>query len=146
MCLLHARTLELHLFGEELPQYAILSHCWGQEEVSFQEIDLFRIKTPLNLRKPAGLRKIELCWQCALRDGLLYIWIDTRCIIDKTSLAELSEAINSMFTWQQRARVGYAYLEDVPAGFDTLPDLGDGHTISDKEEMGLSTSAVATSP
>lgn len=35
------------------------------------------------------------------------------CCIDKTSTAELSESINSMFRWYQKAKVCYAYLEDV---------------------------------
>jgi len=39
-------------------------------------------------------------------------WIDT-CCIDKTSSAELSEAINSMFSWYQKSQVCYAYLSDV---------------------------------
>ena len=41
-------------------------------------------------------------------------WIDT-CCIDKSSSAELSEAINSMFRWYEKAGVCYAYLSDVPA-------------------------------
>lgn len=41
-----------------------------------------------------------------------YIWIDTLCI-DKSSSAELSEAINSMFKWYARSGVCYAYLFDV---------------------------------
>lgn len=41
-------------------------------------------------------------------------WIDT-CCIDKSSSAELSEAINSMFGWYERAEVCYAYLSDVPS-------------------------------
>lgn len=35
------------------------------------------------------------------------------CCIDKTSTAELSEAINSMFRWYRNAAVCYAYLADV---------------------------------
>lgn len=41
-------------------------------------------------------------------------WIDT-CCIDKTSSAELSEAINSMFAWYRNAQVCYAYLSDTSA-------------------------------
>jgi hypothetical protein len=37
--------------------------------------------------------------------------IDTS--IDKSSSAELSEAINSMFSWYQKSKVCYAYLNDV---------------------------------
>ena len=35
------------------------------------------------------------------------------CCIDKSSSAELSEAINSMFAWYRNARVCYVYLEHV---------------------------------
>jgi hypothetical protein len=35
------------------------------------------------------------------------------CCIDKSSSAELSEAINSMYRWYQDAAIAYAYLEDV---------------------------------
>ena len=38
-----------------------------------------------------------------------------RCCIDKTSSAELSEAINSMYLWYQEAALCYAYLPDVPS-------------------------------
>jgi Tetratricopeptide repeat len=37
-----------------------------------------------------------------------------RSSIDKTSSAELSEAVNSMFRWYQNADICYAYLSDVP--------------------------------
>jgi hypothetical protein len=48
----------------------------------------------------------------AASDGLQYIWVDT-CCIDKSSSAELSEAINSMFRWYQNAARCYVYLTDV---------------------------------
>lgn len=41
-----------------------------------------------------------------------------RCCIDKSSSAELSEAINSMFRYYERAAVCYAYLADVSATRD----------------------------
>lgn len=40
------------------------------------------------------------------------------CCIDKTSSAELSEAINSMYRWYQKAEVCYAFLSDVPSSED----------------------------
>jgi hypothetical protein len=40
--------------------------------------------------------KIRFCEEQARRDGLHYFWVDT-CCIDKSSSAELAEAINSMF-------------------------------------------------
>ncbi|KAB5526429.1 hypothetical protein GE09DRAFT_472515 [Coniochaeta sp. 2T2.1] len=39
----------------------------------------------------------------------------TRACIDKTSSAELSEAINSMFRWYKKAKICIAYLADVSA-------------------------------
>ena len=39
MRLLDTATVELHEFhGEAIPDYAILSHTWGQDEVSFQDL------------------------------------------------------------------------------------------------------------
>ncbi|KAM5546026.1 hypothetical protein V8D89_000152 [Ganoderma adspersum] len=50
-------------------------------------------------------------------NGYQYIWIDS-CCIDKTSSAELSEAINSMYAWYARAEICYAFLADVPPAED----------------------------
>ncbi len=63
----------------------------------------------------AGLAKIRRACAQALEDKLEYLWVDTNCI-DKTSSAELSEAINSMFAWYRDAEVCYVYLVDVPDG------------------------------
>lgn len=58
-----------------------------------------------------------------MQTGLLLRYVLTkrnvRCCIDKTSSAELSEAINSMFRWYQNAAVCYAFLSDVPCDVDT---------------------------
>jgi hypothetical protein len=43
--------------------------------------------------------------------------VNTVCI-DKSSSAELSESINSMFQWYQIAKVCYAYLPDVSVAID----------------------------
>ena len=40
-------------------------------------------------------------------------WVNT-CCIDKSSSAELSEAINSMFRWYRESTRCYVYLSDVP--------------------------------
>lgn len=53
-----------------------------------------------------------------------WIWIDTACI-DKTSSAELTEAINSMFCWYKQAHHCIAYLADVrplSTGMDAVMD------------------------
>ena len=110
MRLLNVHTMKLHTFyNEKIPPYAILSHTWlaDDEEVSFSQI-----QTPEACRHMLGFRKIEfLCGQ-AKEDGYEWAWMDT-CGIDKTSSAELSEAINSMFAWYREAQVCYVYLADV---------------------------------
>lgn len=53
---------------------------------------------------------VRTCNQ-AKKDGLQYAWIDT-CCIDKSSSAELQEAINSMFLWYAESSQCYALLED----------------------------------
>jgi hypothetical protein len=109
MRLLNTSTITLEEFSSDsVPKYAILSHVWGPGEVSFQDM-----KNGM-ARNLAGYLKIQgCCWQ-AFRDGWQYAWIDT-CCIDKSSSAELSEAINSMFRWYENATVCYAYLPDVIA-------------------------------
>ncbi|EPE34206.1 hypothetical protein GLAREA_07219 [Glarea lozoyensis ATCC 20868] len=47
------------------------------------------------------------------KDNIDWVWIDT-CCIDKTFSTELSEAINSMYTWYENSHVCYVFLEDVP--------------------------------
>lgn len=94
--------------GDSIPKYAILSHTWGREEVTFQDIHRRRATSM------AGYQKVEYACKQARRDGLQKVWIDT-CCIDKSSSTELSEAINSMFRWYQDAAVCYVYLSDVPS-------------------------------
>ncbi|MCJ1314623.1 hypothetical protein MMC25_008305 [Agyrium rufum] len=76
-------------FEDDIPEYAILSHRWGAEEVTFR--DLIDGTGKVN----PGYGKIQFCGEQARRDGLKYFWVDT-CCIDKSSSAELSEAINSI--------------------------------------------------
>jgi hypothetical protein len=99
--------LNLHEFiGRPVPAYAILSHTWGKEEVSFEEVGAGAHKNK------AGWKKIDFCAKQAGVDGLRYIWVDT-CCIDKRNAVELSEAINSMFRWYQKATRCYVYLSDI---------------------------------
>ncbi|KAF2204398.1 HET-domain-containing protein [Delitschia confertaspora ATCC 74209] len=94
--------------GENIPRYAILSHTWGKnnDEVTFKDLMDGRGES-----KP-GYNKIRFCAKQAAKDCLQYIWVDT-CCIDKSSRAELTEAINSMFRWYHGATECYVYLSDV---------------------------------
>jgi hypothetical protein len=113
MRLIHAETLALHeFFGDDIPAYAILSHTWDPEEVTFQ--DWANMETA---SQKAGFAKIRGACSKTLKHGHKWVWVDTNCI-DKSSSAELSEAINSMFAWYARAKVCYAYLSDVVADTD----------------------------
>ncbi|KAL2675580.1 hypothetical protein Neosp_011767 [[Neocosmospora] mangrovei] len=110
MRLINTTTLEIEEFFDiSIPEYAILSHTWGDGEVSLQDW-----ADRKNRRFKPGFQKIM--WACtqAVKDQLDYVWVDTNCI-DKSSSAELSEAINSMFKWYRRSTICYVYLEDVPA-------------------------------
>ncbi|PMD46803.1 HET-domain-containing protein [Hyaloscypha variabilis F] len=110
MYLINAKTLELENFVGTPPEYVILSHTWGDDEVSYSDFQ----DTAKRLDQ-LGFRKIELTCTQAQRDGFNYAWVDT-CCINKSSSAELSEAINSMFKWYRDAQKCYAYIEDLVAG------------------------------
>jgi Heterokaryon incompatibility protein (HET) len=122
MRLLNTETLRLTQFDQEpYPEYAILSHRWGDQEVSFQELEAGLGKEKDGYRKIAAF-----CSQASAR-GFKWGWVDT-CGIDKTSSAELSEAINSMYKWYEQSAVCIVYLPDVtalvnPDGSKTFPDF-----------------------
>lgn len=92
----------------DLPPYAILSHTWGAEEVTYKDI----VNGDCNGKNKDGYKKIRFCARQAALNRLQYFWMDT-CCIDKSSSAELHEAINSMFRWYQNATKCYVYLSDV---------------------------------
>jgi hypothetical protein len=92
--------------GTHIPRYAILSHTWGAdtEEVTYKDL------MEENGSSKVGYNKLAFCARQATQDGLEYFWVDT-CCIDKSSSAELAEAINSMFMWYQNATYGHRYSE-----------------------------------
>ncbi|KAH8177041.1 heterokaryon incompatibility protein (HET) domain-containing protein [Sarocladium implicatum] len=128
MWLINTSTLQLHEFIDPVAagvRYAILSHTWGtpQEEVSFKDFaDLNKA------RNKVGFAKIEKTCEIARSQSLDYAWVDT-CCIDKSSSAELSEAINSMFQWYRTSEICYIFLADL---HDAPFVLKDGHHSSKK--------------
>ncbi|KAK0751285.1 heterokaryon incompatibility protein-domain-containing protein [Schizothecium vesticola] len=122
MWLIHTTSLQLRSFQGKHPPYAILAHRWGDDddEVSFQQ---WRDDHSKISHKP-GYLKIDKACEQARGDKLEYLWADT-CCIDTRSSAELSEAINSMFGLYARAKVCYAYLQDVHGSADMDPDWHD---------------------
>lgn len=131
MRLLSTERVELVLAYEpQIPAYAILSHTWGDDEVTMQQLfpdngssgqkgeeamcwDCAETDPKYaRLAGKKGFRKIVSGARLARRHGFDYVWIDT-CCIDKTSSTELSEAINSMYQWYKDSSICYAYLADV---------------------------------
>jgi len=108
MRLLNTTKYKLEEFGGEIPLYAIISHTWGKNEITFQDIK------GVDVERKVGYEKVRNICSLATAHGFDYVWIDT-CCIDKTSSAELSEAINSIYRWYQESGVCYAYLADVPS-------------------------------
>lgn len=128
MRLLHARESKFQEFFEaNVPPYAILSHTWGpvNTEVSYQDM-LYVVNAARRsqhsddeigeIEARPGFKKIMECRRRAIDDGLQWVWVDT-CCIDKSSSAELTEAINTMHRWYKKSAVCYAYLADLPDGY-----------------------------
>ena len=116
MRLLDTTTFPLKSFDvrDDRPPYAILSHAWGLEgsEVLYEDVrDIAPRVLPEKVKK-TGVAKVVGTCALAKKDGFAHVWIDT-CCIDKSSSAELSEAINTMFEWYSDAAICYAYLADV---------------------------------
>ena len=128
MWLLNTRSYYLHLFSDPSQvTYAILSHVWSKDgEQSFQDVMRIHEEARLLLDLEDGLDtsnywdsvigrlspKIKDFCDFALENGFEWVWVDT-CCIDKTSSAELSEGINSMYAWYAASAVCYAFLHDV---------------------------------
>jgi hypothetical protein len=128
---LDTTSLEFTEF-QDLPDkpYAILSHRWGPEEVTFKE---YR-KMLIWIQDRAGYKKIVDFCQVAKLRGFHYAWIDT-CCIDKRSSAELSEAINSMYQWYAESTECYILLQDyrpdLQGSFEACEWFGRGWTLQE---------------
>jgi hypothetical protein len=117
MWLLSTARAELHYFNDpptDTEPYAIFSHVWQSAEDTHRDLQDLRGVCSVSGRNPRDhvSEKVKNCCLTAEADGFKWVWIDT-CCIDKSSSAELSEAINSMYAWYARAAVCYAYLQDV---------------------------------
>ncbi|KAL1945174.1 hypothetical protein VTO73DRAFT_2794 [Trametes versicolor] len=124
MWLLRVEDATLHYFPDGgAPPYAILSHVWRGVEQTFQDVQAISSMAPPGIVNPAMLtpstmfprglspKILHLCIYAQKR-GYKWAWIDT-CCIDKTSSAELSEALNSMYSYYAKAEICFALLDDV---------------------------------
>jgi hypothetical protein len=143
MRLLRTKDFRLEeFFGSSTPSYAILSHTWSREEISFHDMQSLAEKKSFGLstshehrqskiKSKEGYAKIASACAQAAKDNHDYIWIDT-CCINKGSSSELSEAINSMFGYYKEAEVCYAYLSDVRSKPE---QVGFNHYLADVEML-----------
>lgn len=105
MRLINTWTLRIEEFYNSVPPYAILSHTWGDSELTFQDWQSGNANTL------PGFKKVDTFLRLAKYDEYRYAWIDTVCI-NKENSTELFEAINSMFNWYRDAEKCFAYLVD----------------------------------
>ncbi|OJT04026.1 Vegetative incompatibility protein HET-E-1 [Trametes pubescens] len=136
---LHTHTGEFVWIDDpESCSYAILSHTWRSAsaggEQSYDDVRKLQDEVVAMLEAPKSRHykkvahppastldhpdlsaKIKGICAVARKAGFDLVWIDS-CCIDKSSSAELSEAINSMYEWYRLADVCYVYLADVPEG------------------------------
>ncbi|RDX49359.1 HET-domain-containing protein [Lentinus brumalis] len=117
MWLLSTERAELHHFvsPDAIEEgYAILSHVWDAQEQSFKDIRKLQKKCALTGDTPRNFasEKVRRCCETAEQYGYKWVWLDS-CCIDKTSSAELSEAINSMFRYYSLSQVCFVYMADV---------------------------------
>ena len=119
MRLMNTSTWKLKMFHEALciPPYATLSHCWETDEILFT--DMTNIEST---SQKLGFAKIKGACLVAATLGIHWIWIDTVCI-DKSSSAELTEAINSNFQWYQNCQICLVYLSDFQGDPNVMDDL-----------------------
>lgn len=157
MRLLNSISLDFRAFNDEqLPPYAILSHTWGNEEISYQEQRLVQRLAALphklrhdeayvasleiaagldfcvtgrNIKSRAAYHKIERTAVIARQMGLRWFWVDT-CCIDKSSSAELQEAINSMYRWYEKSAYCVVYLEEAKSAVNLVTILKESRWIT----------------
>ncbi|KAG8221060.1 hypothetical protein J3R82DRAFT_2573 [Butyriboletus roseoflavus] len=112
---LSVKKKAIHDDLKRLLKYAILSHRWYEEgEPSFQEMS----SNPHGSGK--GFEKLMEFCRKAEQFGCKLAWSDT-CCINKSSSAELDEAIRSMFRWYRQAHICIVHL----AGTLNISELKD---------------------
>ncbi|KAH6612423.1 heterokaryon incompatibility protein-domain-containing protein [Boeremia exigua] len=116
LCVETLQFKEFHSLPDD--DYATLSHVWGSNEISYEDISRTTLPVPVPIEhKHEASAKLIGCREQARKDGIKYLWIDT-CCINQPNHSELSEAINSMFHWYQKSKVCYVYLADIGVGDD----------------------------
>ncbi|KAH0443613.1 het and ankyrin domain protein [Colletotrichum camelliae] len=115
MKLLHIDTGTLHKssYPPQVP-YAILSHTWSSPAEN-EWIQYNPGNAVIGTGTSAVCGIITKFCHLARAQGYEHVWIDAVCV-DKTSSADVSETINSLPRYFQRAGVCFVYLADLPCG------------------------------
>lgn len=71
------------------PRYAILSHTWGSDEVTYYDWKNLSIS---DIKLKAGCAKIMACREQAVRDGLEWVWVDTYVSLNALSCRRKQQA------------------------------------------------------
>lgn len=81
MRLLHTKDLHFKEFvGQRIPDYGIISHRWGDEEVTFQCFVECRQQFIDGQCTGYGWIKIAKACEIAKERNLEWVWIDTCCM------------------------------------------------------------------
>ena len=111
------------LDDDNTPPYYILSHRWGEDELTYKDCvkgrnktgaGFFKVYNYCQFARARHAKLLEITPELAQRWPSCFVWVDT-CCIDKRSSAELSEAINSMWKYYKESWECHVYLQDVPA-------------------------------
>ena len=130
MRLLETNTGRFHYFNSSRDaSYAILSHVWQKNkdssldaEQTFYEVRQAQEATARHESVLPRLNyKIRRFCAVARDAGFKFGWVDT-CCIDKLNSSEVSEAVNSMFSWYRDAGACYVALPDVDEGPESTRD------------------------
>ncbi|SMR56661.1 unnamed protein product [Zymoseptoria tritici ST99CH_1E4] len=119
MRLLNVSSFVFTEFHDHIPPYIAASHRWTTDECTYKDIRKWRNLQTTGYKKVKSFcEAVEQTSETTRATEMLkqqncdWLWIDTACI-NKTSSAELSESLNSMFQWYANAQACYAFLHDV---------------------------------
>ncbi|KLU91862.1 hypothetical protein MAPG_10811, partial [Magnaporthiopsis poae ATCC 64411] len=133
MRLLNVNSRELHEFnGDKIPPYAVFSHVGdGESEVTYLEwqrvskhvraeklrlnCDADLVQDSKAIQEKAGFQKVLNFIEALAKVYPRIEWAHMHNVcVDRTSSAEVDEAVNSSYGWCQRADTCLAFLDDVP--------------------------------
>lgn len=87
--LINTSTLKIEVFHAAKPAYAILSHTWEDDEVSFKDLHEDGSTSPAWTNKQGSFKVKHICRQ-ARYDRLDYIWIESLILAASMKAAVLN--------------------------------------------------------